>query len=207
MEKVDSLQEVERRAYQSTFEDGFYELLWGGLFLLFSLIPLVESIGISRFYCYPFILILAVIPWVGKRYITIPRYGAVEYGKKRKSRKRFTVLISIMAVIMMLPLVIMMITRGFPGGLTWRAVALIAAPVIAIGVYLMDYSRMYIYALFFFFSIVASEFLYNYIGMPYNNLITFGVPGTALIGYGFSLLIRFLKEYPKPATEDSDVCR
>jgi hypothetical protein len=207
MERNESLKEVERRAYRSTLEDGFYELLWGGLFLVFAWIPILESIGISRFYCYPSILILLIIPWLGKRYVTIPRLGMVEFGEKRKSRGRYTTLIGIAAVALMLPLVIMMLTQGFPGSLTWSTIALIAAPLIAIGVFLMDYSGMYIYAILFFFSIVVSEIFHAHSHLPSISLLAFGIPGGTIACYGLFLLYRFLKDYPKPTAGASDVSR
>ena len=207
MEKTVSLKEVERRAYRSTFEDGFYDLACGGLFWLLALIQVFESAGISRFICYPFILLLAIIPWLGKRYVTIPRLGAVEFGEKRKARKRYTALIGLGVIVVMLPLVVMMFAKGFPQNMTWQTVALVAAPVIAIGVFLLDYSRMYIYAALLLFSIVASESLRVYFPMPLPGLVAFGVPGAAIIGYGFSLLLSFLKKYPRPAAEVTDVSR
>lgn len=207
MKTDDSLKALERRAYRSTFEDGFYDITWGCLFLLFAWIPLLGSLGIARFYGYPFVLVLALIPWLGKRYVTIPRLGAVEFGEKRKARTRYTALIGVAALVLMLPLVVLMFAKGFPGGLTWTVVGLIAAPVIAVGVFLMDFSRMYIYALLLLYSIVATEFLIVYIDMPTTALLTFGAPGAAIVSYGSFLLFKFLKDHPKPTAEASDVSR
>jgi hypothetical protein len=200
-----SLQEVERRAYRSTFQDGFYEILWGGLFLMFALIPVVESLGVSRYYCYPSILVLALIPWLGKRYITQPRLGAVEFGGKRKSRQRLTAAIGVIALVLMAPLVIIMLAKGLPDGLTWQTVALIAAPAITIGVLLLNYSRMYVYASLFIFSIVASEFLLHYVTKPLGNFLAFALPGVLILGYGIFLLVTFLMAYPRLNEEAPDV--
>jgi len=205
MEDSDSLKEIERRAYRSTFEDGFYEITCSLLFLLFAWIPILEAFGIPGFYCYPVILIPAMILWLGKRYVTIPRLGAVEFGEKRKAIRRYTALIGLGAIILMLPLVIMMFAKGIPGGLTWQMVAIIAAPAIVIGALLMNYARMYVYAALFFFSILASEFLLSYINKLLGSLLVFGLPGIAIAGYGIFLLVKFLKAYPKPAEEASGV--
>jgi hypothetical protein len=171
------------------------------IFLLFAWIPTIESLGISRFYCYPLILVLAPIPWSGKRYITIPRLGAVEFGEKRKARSRNRALIGIIAIILMLPLVIVMLAGGLPGGLTWKMVALFAAPVVAIGILLLDFPRMFIYMMLFIYSIFGSEFLIPHIGGRLGNLIAYGTPGAAILGYGFFLLYRFLKKYPRTGKE------
>jgi hypothetical protein len=207
MKTDDSLKALERRAYRSTFEDGFYDITWGCLFLLFAWIPFLGSVGISRFYAYPFVLVLVLIPWLGKRYVTIPRLGAVEFGEKRKARVRNTALIGVAALLLMLPVAVLMFAKGFPGGFTWTAVGLIAAPVLAIGVFLMDLSRMYVYAILLFYSIVATETLRVYIGTSSSALLAFGAPGVAVVCYGFLLLLKFLKDHPKPTTEISDVSR
>jgi hypothetical protein len=207
MSTVDSLREIERRAYRSTFEDGIYDIVWGMLFLILAWIPVFESAGIPRYYGYAFLLILAPIPWLGKRFITIPRLGAVEFGEKRKSRRQYTVLIGIGAIILILPLLIIMSAQGFPGGLTWRTAGLIAAPVVAIAVYFMDYPRMYIYAAALLFSILESEMLISYVGTPLNFFISFAIPGVAILVFGLKLLVSFMKKYPKPTQEASHVSR
>ena len=201
MDTGESLKEIERRAYRSTFQDGLTDIAWAALFLIFAWIPVLEAVGVSRFYAYPFVVVPAVIVWLGKRYVTIPRLGAVEFGPTRKSRRRYIALAGIIALLLMLPLVIMMIAKGVPGRPTWMTVALIAAPAVAIGVVLLDFSRMYVYAMLFLFSIVASEFLLAYVSQPYASLVAFGVPGAVIAIYGFSLLFGFLREYPKPASE------
>lgn len=205
MNGYESLKEVERRAYRSTLQDGFHELLCGGIFLVFTLISILESVGISRFYCYPSILVLAVIPWLGKRFVTQPRLGAVEFGAKRKAMRRTTALIGVIAVVIMAPLLTIILAKEPPGGMNWRLFALIAAPAIAIGVSLINYSRMYVYAALFLFGIAASEFLLSYVHRTVGNIVVFGIPGILITGYGFYLLVNFLKTHPRPTAEEYHV--
>jgi hypothetical protein len=207
MKTTESLKEIERRAYRSTFEDGIYDIVFGILFLILAWIPVLESAGIPRSYGYVLLLILIPIPWLGKKFITIPRLGAVEFGEKRKSRRQYGVLIGIGAIILILPLLIIMFAQGFPGGLTWRTTGIIAAPLVAIVVYLMDYPRMYIYAAGLLFCILESEMLLGYVGAPLNFFISFAIPGVAILIFGLKLLLSFVKKYPKPAQEASHVAR
>ena len=105
----------------------------------------------------------------------------------------------------MLPLVIITFMHGYPSGLVWQTVVLIGAPAIAIGVLLMRPPRIYIYAVLLLFSVVASEFLLNYVDKTIGNFLVFGLPGLAIEAYGFSLLVRFLRRYPRASKEVSDV--
>jgi hypothetical protein len=197
----ESLKDIERRAYRSTFQDGFTDIAWACLFLIFAWIPVLDVVGISRFYAYPFVLVPALIVWLGKRYVTVPRMGAVEFGPARKSHRRYTAIIGIIALLLMLPLIIMMFAGGVPARPTWMTAGIIAAPAVAIGVILLRFSRMYIYAMLFLFSIVASEFLRAYVARPYESLVAFGIPGVLISVYGFYLLFGFMREYPRPGPE------
>lgn len=201
MDTRESLKDVEQRAYRSTFQDGLTDIAWACLFLIFAWIPVLEAIGISRFYGYPFVLVPALIVWLGKRYITVPRLGVVEFGSVRKTHRRYTAIIGIIALLLMLPLIIMMFTGRTPARPAWMTIGLIAAPAVAIGVVLLRFSRMYVYAMLFLFGIVASEFLRAYVDPPYGSLVAFGIPGLIIAVYGFYLLFGFLKTYPGPGSE------
>ena len=204
MELSQSLKEIERRAYRASFEDGFYEILWGAVFMLFAWIPVLQRFGIPRFYCYPLVLVFALIPILGKRLVTVPRLGAVEFGEKRKARSRYAALIGAAVVVLMLPLTVMMFAKGFPGGFAWRTAAMMVLPVVAIGVYFLDYPKMIIYAALLLYAIVSTEFLIPYLGKPLSTILSFGIPGLAIIGYGVFLLLKFLKKYPLPEAGVND---
>ena len=57
----DSLNSIERRAYRSTFSDGVYDIAFGAVFILLALIPVLESIGISRYYGYLLFILPALM--------------------------------------------------------------------------------------------------------------------------------------------------
>lgn len=202
MSTAASLKEIERRAYRSTFEDGIYDIVFGAVLLILAAIPVFEFIGLSKFYGYPFLLIPALASPLAKRRITIPRLGAVEFGGERTSKRRYSAIVGIAALLLMLPVVIMMFAKGFPAGPSWMAVGLIAAPAVLIGVVFLDYPRMYIYGAVLLFCIVEAEMLQRYLAGPFNALIAFGMPGAVILVYGLAQLCKFLKKYPKPAPED-----
>ncbi len=207
MKPADPLKTVERQAYTATFQDGIYDLFWAAFFLVCAWIPVMEAFGISRFYLYPSFLIPALIVWLGKRFITTPRLGMVEFGSKRRNRRRVIALIGVAAIVLMLPLMIIMIANGVSAGMGWLFVALIAAPLFAIAVVSLDFSRMYVYGGLLIFAIVESEVLLRYLNQPYPSVIAFGIPGAAITVYGISLLVKFLATHPRPNTEITHVSR
>ena len=202
MNTKDSLKQIERRAYRSTFEDGIYDIQFGLIFLILAWIPTLEIVGISRFIGYALLIISPILlPWLGKRHITIPRMGAVEFGPKRKSRRRLLLAIGAVVIIMTLPLLIMMIGKGIPGRLGWPLIMTFAAPVLVVGAYFLEFPRFYLYAALLFAAMVESEALLDYVGASSTALISFGIPGMFIFVLGLTLLFKFMKKYPKQVPE------
>ncbi len=212
MKVTDSLKEIERRAYRSTFNDGIYDILFGMLFLILALVPVLESVGIPRWYGYLLLFILPLIPWLGKRYVTIPRLGAVEFGPKRKSRGRLLALILVAILFLQMPVILMAVGRGFFGSSGENlalplTIGMLVVPLIAVAAYFMDFPRMYVYALVLSFGILHSGFMFRFVSEPFNSLISFGIPSAVILVYGLTLLSGFMKKYPKPTPEAPDVNR
>lgn len=201
MNTHNSLKELERKAYRSTFEDGIYDILFGLIFLILALIPILEKAGISRFIGYALLLIPATLPIIGKRLITIPRMGAVEFGRKRKSRNRLLLIVTVIVILLMLPIMISMMSQGFSGSMGWMVIALLALPVFIIAVYAMDFPRLWIYAALLLAGAVESEFLLRYMSSPHNTSISFGLPGAIILIAGLNLLVKFIQKYPKTTPE------
>jgi len=201
MKSEDSLKKLERRAYRSTFDDGIYDIQFAIMFLVFAWISVLESIGLSRFYGYPLLLVPLVIPFFMKRLITIPRLGSVEFGPKRKSRRLLAIVIGAIVFILTLPLMIMISMDKLPGGIGWMMVAAFAAPIFIIAVYSMDFPRLYIYAGLLIAAVVESEMLYRYIGKPLDAIISFGLPGMIILFIGIGFLVRFIKTHPEQKLE------
>ncbi len=206
MRTPDSLKAVERRAYRSTFNDGIYDIFFGIAFLILGWIPVLRNIGIPGNYEYLPFLVLPLILWLGKRYITIPRLGAVEFGPKRKTRRLLFLVVCAAFFFMTLPLLLMPAFQDFGAGLSENVglpmtVGMVAGPLVMIAAYFLDCPRIYIYAALLFFGIPHSGFLYDFVGIPLNSLISFGLPGAAILIYGLTLLVNFMKKYPGPTSE------
>ncbi|MEZ5358361.1 MAG: hypothetical protein R3F48_05975 [Candidatus Zixiibacteriota bacterium] len=202
-----NLKELERRAYRSTFEDGIYDLYFGLFLLILAWIPVLESIGVSRFIGYPLLASPLFLIWAGKRYITIPRLGAVEFGEGRKKYKHIVRLVGIIALALMMGPIFIIAKGGFGGSDTipWIMIALMGLPVFILAVIYANHPRIYIYAAAMLFCIVENEFLLGLSDSPFISLLSFGIVGIVIFIFGLALLIQFLKKYPKESAEATHV--
>ena len=206
MKTSDSLREIERRAYRSTFDDGIYDIAFGLAFLILAWIPALGSLGISRSFGYLIGVLLIPICVVGKRFITIPRLGGVAFGPKRKTKRKLFLILSVAIIFLVFPLLIMSAELGFPGAMGGNlaipaAVGTIVALLIVLAGYFLDYMRLYIYAAILVAAYPHAGFLYDYVGAPSDSLISLGAPGVIILIYGIALLSRFVKKYPRPTVE------
>ncbi len=205
MKQMIPLKEIERRAYRSTFHDGLYDILFGLAFLILAWTPALESVNIPKFYGYLFLIVPVIIAWVGKRNITVPRLGAVEFGSMRRTRKLLFLIIVAAFFFLTMPLLLMM-GNGFGENMVRHAgipiaIGLVVTPVVAVAAYFLDCPRMFVYAALLAFSIPQANFMYDFVGKPFNSAISLGIPGLVILVYGVTLLSGFLAKYPRPTPE------
>jgi hypothetical protein len=88
-----NLKELERQAFLRTYEDGLWEIYFGGMLASFAafgftvfpgnfetpLAFVIYLVGIG---------LSGLIFWLGKKFITMPRIGLVKFGPRRQKRMR-----------------------------------------------------------------------------------------------------------------------
>ena len=196
-----ALKDIERRAYRSTFADGIYDIQFGLIFLVFALIAIFETTTISRLVGYGLLLIPLILPWLGKRYITVPRMGSVEFGERRKKRRLIILVVATIVLFLTLPLFIMMFRQTMSGEMGWKLAAIFIAPLFVLAVYTTAFPRLYIYTGLLFACSVEAEVLFEYIGSPAHALLSFGIPGLVIAGIGVYMLASFMKTHPRSEVE------
>lgn len=205
MDMID-LKELEKKAYQSVFQDGLWDIAWGVLFFAgWALIPILESLDISRYWGYPALFLPAVIITLGKRFITVPRMGVVNFSPARQ-RRRIWLIACVVAMVLFSSLIW---TMSETSSSIWRndpflSEMLVALPIMAIFwvvAYLMDFSRLYLYAAVFGAAMPVSRSLGPSVGEPLIQILIFGIPSLLIITFGLLLLVRFLLKYPAPSGE------
>jgi hypothetical protein len=206
MSETISLRELERKAWQTSFQDGLLDAYLGLLLLVAGIPELltgVFSTELRQYAARVALMLLAFVSyWALKRYVTTPRMGRARFGPARKARRaRAVVLYGISAVGLALTLFLILawLGAGSTAEEPWLGVRELFALglggwmmiIFAIGSHLMDFSRGYLigalYALAFGGTILLDE--------P----IILATCGVVTVLLGLVVFWRFLRTHPKPA--------
>ena len=180
-ENID-LKKIEKKAWTSYFEDGFWDLFFGVIFITSAVRSLTDNVWFTLG-----IFGAVVINIVGKRFITIPRMGRVKFGPVRQ-KKQFK-----MGVMILISLLVIFVLGTFMANITFPVMAVWLAVFFGLLAYLMDFSRLFVYGLVF----ATSEVIWSVYGEPYGPIANL-IFGVIILMVGLAVLNRFLKKYPKP---------
>ena len=205
-EQID-IKDLEKKAWRSTFQDGFWDIYFGlilsslGFSWLGSFFGLPETVDV----------LVTVFSWdigamlvlfLGKKYITQPRMGLVKFGPgRKKKKKRLALFLGLNVTITIIALILTML--GFlqqliiPGFVLMLALGLIFITVpFSTVAYFLQLNRLYLYALLGGFGLFFSEILFPITGSPINDFIIFGGIGLIITVNGLIIFIKFRRKYP-----------
>lgn len=209
------LKQIERKAFRSTYEDGLWDIYYGLVVVGMSIFIYQPEDGYSAM---NIILALVIITlayglfWAGKKYITLPRMGQVQFGPARKQKKRTLAIILGVFVLIQVGLVALT-ALGWANPQLGNAsstilseynaevlvVALIGSFIVGTSMiviaYFSDFSRGYYIAIM----MALAVFLMIYLNQPVYPIIM----GALIIIPGVVLFFRFLKKYPLPVEAGS----
>jgi hypothetical protein len=198
------LRQLERKAWKSVHQDGLLDIFCG-----LVLLQVGVSLWIQHAAGYWTLVFgiafnsLAVAGLIaGKKLITVPRMGRVEFGQIRKAKSlQLTILLSL-AVLLGVALIMLSLTDvvQLPG---WAVpAALIAANMLFVfGMlgYFLDYPRLYIYGLLYAAAFPSWVVLIELadIRFPVVSVLSAAV----MVLLGCKGLFQFTSRYPVPSTE------
>jgi hypothetical protein len=201
------LKTIERKAFRSYFNDGLLEIFIGVLLLCMAAGDILDVAGSSYRWTYPVIAgaVLAFI--IAKKRLTGPRAGrAVLDGKRKANRRKLLTLLLLTQALTLAVLVIVWTGGGSSGPVSgWGAFArrttagffFFTVPFCAMA-WFLENPWMLVPAFFGF----IQEAFHGLLPKPWVALLTSGVGGWILILAGSILLARFLRNNPKPETEE-----
>ena len=200
------LKQLEREAWTSFFEDGLLDIFMGLVLLAVgvpAMLPGVFRSGLSQDAAGAVLMVLAFLPyWGGKRFITVPRTGRVEFSRARTLRQTKAAVIYAIAAIIgaAVFLMTMLELSSSPPGWVQRlgvdgflalGIGGFIFLILGLSSYFMDYRRGYV---------IAALYALSFGGKVLShNPIVFVVAGTAAILMGLAVFVRFLRTLPKPA--------
>jgi len=184
-----SLKDAERRAWTLYYEDGLWDIFFGLLFLGGGLRELTGSLW---FYLLVLAGVLAFI--LGRKYITIPRVGVIKFGPERESRRRVLLVIILVAVLMTFVLLLLpALGIVVPGALAGLVFAAVVPFIFVTMAYLMDFRRLYGYAVLVAIFMILTEVVSLEAGAWAQ-----AAAGMIALIVGLWHLLHFLRAYPLP---------
>jgi hypothetical protein len=203
-----NLKDLERKAFRSTYQDGLYDIYFGLIVICISFFVYRPASGYSPLNIFLMLGALAVsysLFWAGKKYITLPRMGQVQFGVQRKKRKQTMVIIlGVVVLIQVVFLGIQLIAMRNPGlgakvneilpegkaaNLLIASIgAMFVGPSMILVAYFKDFPRGYFLAIM----ISLAVFLMISLNQPVYPIII----GVLMTLPGLVLFVRFLRKYP-----------
>lgn len=181
------LQAVERRAWTLYFQDGLWDIFLGLLFLGGGL----RSLADHRWF---YLLIAAgvLLFILGKRWITAPRLGQIQFSKQRRARQDVVRLVALAVMLFTAAVFVLAVTgqelSAIPVG--WIFVILVPGLFLLMA-YMLDFTRLYGYTILIAIYVVMTEL----VGDPAAAWAQI-VAGLVPLAVGIVLLVRFLRRYP-----------
>jgi hypothetical protein len=193
----DRLADLERSAWRSTFDDGLFDLLLGGMLLL----NWAGSVVANSRWLYPFFFLFVGAYVVAKRLVVLPRTGVARFAAPRRQRKIMSM--GLLLAPLLLGVVVMVLTSLNGPAAEWlRAHPVVfqsAFPVMVVLVFsglasLLEVPRIHAIGV-----IMALAFG---VDMWRDSAIGFLVGGILVCLPGVVLLTRFLRRYPPLTSEE-----
>lgn len=204
-----SLKAAERKAFQTTFVDGLWDVLIGCFILEFALAPLLsETMGDfwSSAVFLPFWGLVYLAIWLVRKQLVVPRLGQVRFGSARRQKLHsFTLLmLSINSLALLLGIWAFLTSTPNPAGQVDGRSPLFSVLIgifmlvgFSLAGYLLDYPRLYVYGLLLFAAPFLGEWLSGHYGASHHGFpVVFGFTSGAMIITGLVTFIHFLKNNP-----------
>ena len=193
------MKEIERQVYLSYSEDGLVDIAIGSVIMVWGLMLLGEPTGLIGLLG----LVGLGIWYLGKRFITIPRIGTFKPGPK--TERRLTYLAIFQVLLGLIAFLGILASRAF--GSTFATdhplgiLGLVIASGVALLAYLLNATRIYIYALVLFVAFAGGEILAGTVTRFDVFAASVIVGGGLILISGLIVLLRFVRKYPRPVLE------
>ena len=195
-----NLKELEKKVWTSTFEDGITDI---GIGLVLLVSTICQMFNDERFYLYPLFIVPALFIIVAKKYITTPRLGLVKFSKERNRKSYMLYLIMTISIVFLLILTAKGLFQQLP--MTSVIVGAIVFIIPCSIAYILNFDRMYIYAVLFTLSFSLNEITIANTGVIASGAYAWLISGMMITVVGVVYLVRFLHRYPLPEKEVYDV--
>ncbi|NVM44535.1 MAG: hypothetical protein HWN79_06440 [Candidatus Lokiarchaeota archaeon] len=197
------LEEIEKKAWRTTFDDGIFDIYFGILIASFA-----PSISLTEILPFPLNVLLGPIMLgfglaffiLSKKYLIKPRIGAVKFGRKRKIKKLRTMVVLSVSVVLLLILFLFNLSNNegnFNLPYLLEGLLFLTVPLCFVA-YFLQFTRLYVYAVILGSGFFLADISSLIIPIPFNFLFSYLSLGGIIMLVGITYLIRFMKKYPLP---------
>jgi hypothetical protein len=202
------LKQIERKVWTSFFEDGIWDVYLGILLMAMAVGALLSDINAPEgalISSYAALLAVAVLfLFLGKRLITIPRIGRVNYGPEARARKvKTSIVLAFSVLVGLLAFVIVVLSAREALSRTLSMDVLLPAiwvsnmiVVFSLAAFFLRYKRLYLIGVMFAIAVPLDIVLRK---LTHRDLsfVAFGLPALVILIMGSIVLVRFLRKYSK----------
>jgi hypothetical protein len=187
------LKAMERKAWKSYYQDGMWDIFMG-LMMIAMGVDLLTQEGPAF---YALMGVTALSPFFIKRFITMPRLGYVKFGPMRRTRNKLVMAVIAFSILIGIGgFVAYTIGAEPPSGVFPAIAVFVIFAVFALMAYLLEFPRLYGYAMAFSLSIGLAITIEDFV--PMVLFLTFGGIGLVI---GLVMMARFVRRYPVIRTE------
>jgi len=205
-----NLRDVQKRIMQlSTFEDGLWDLLLGSIFMVLAIYPITRELLGPAWNLALFLFLVASLSvgqLVARHFISGPRMGYVRPRRTPKMR----LLLVVTTVFVLLTLGLVLLTLLSPGWLPSGSepstpslgrsysveliVVFVMGGIFSAMGYIFGVARLYFYGWMIGLANLASVYMTHTAG--WNFLLPAAIVAGIILVIGFTMLLRFLRNYP-----------
>jgi uncharacterized membrane protein YidH (DUF202 family) len=209
------LKAIERRAFRSVHQDGLWDIYLGVLLLSLSLFFAVPESGEGEGTYMLFALLGVGIAFavfqLGKRYVTVPRMGQVQFGPERQKRKITLAWIMGFYFLVTLGLVLfsLYMWNANASGLRTELivdpslerafVASIAALIVGTSIIVISYFKEFLRG-YYIALLMGCGFFFT---LWFDTTLPMIIAGMFILVPGLVLFVTFLRQHPLPPQEAS----
>ncbi len=206
-EKI-NLKELQRKAWRSIFQDGLWDIFLGLLLLNIAIYTVVneyfanDDLKLSLFIGGELAAFLFL--WAGKRFITIPRMGNVNFGRFGKVRRSKAKLLSFASVLV--GLIVFLVATGLsePGQIAGLprvyvvAVGWVINAILVFGLaaYFLDFNRLYLIGAMFALSFPLDIIMRELLNTDRWAFFAYAIPALIVLAVGIYFFVHFMQKFP-----------
>ena len=196
-----TLKAVDRKIFNTYFEDGLLDIFLAAWVLMFAVGPLLSgTLGDfwSSFVFLPFFGVVYLILRYLRRQVVTPRIGSVKWGAMRVRKLRRGTIIMLVINLIFLALGVLSFMMPIGSGLVMSIrFGIMMLILFSTAGYMLDFNFLYVYGVLIALAMPVGEWLYQTAGFSHHGFpVVFGILAGIMFVRGLFKFFTLLKDTP-----------